>query len=536
MIRGVYGNGRAGEFIRDCIAGRNSVDIVVCGDSNSGFNGGYGKGWNAAMVAAGAPIYGTGIIPCASGSTGASIVAYDSVGFAVYNGRYVGQSGGSAFLADGSSLGVTEIDDQWNGGAGEFRPFAQAAKWMSYDDQGGNPDIVNGVGISVKTTCPTSITENWISRVGAVHYPTGSGYWVSRWVAEASPYTTIAAEQINTNRALGRIDIQTFELAIGADAARNANIRAARYTDGNTGGLLDGFTMAEPAGFVFESVYVRQRGFAVTQFQHYSSGTTTAIADGVEAAGGTINTYLREIRNRQLLAGGTGRVVVWLNSGVNGGPAVASNWTDGATKLRDEIKAAWAGEGFDPTDLAFLFSVTHPTASSDTMSATRTAAQSWVVGKDDTVFVDLAEMVGYTYLNANALYDAAGNTHLIEAGYTDVLGQVIDNITEDATMTRFTPIFNAEQTVPSTTPMTAYTGAAYAGPCVAELSARLSSNNAATDFYINTTTTTTNRVFVEASSQPFRIAVDDLSELHLQGISADTIISVIAYPIGTLVP
>ena len=83
MISGVYGVGRAGEFIRDCIAGRNSVDVVVCGDSNSGFNGGYGKGWDAAMVAAGAAIYGTGIIPCASGSTGVSIVAYDSVGFAV---------------------------------------------------------------------------------------------------------------------------------------------------------------------------------------------------------------------------------------------------------------------------------------------------------------------------------------------------------------------------------------------------------------------------------------------------------------------
>ncbi len=536
MIRGVYGVGTAGAFIRDCIAGRDSVDIIVVGDSNSGFNGGYGKGWNAGMIAAGAPLYGTGIVPCASGSTGASIAAYDSVGFAVYNGRYTGQSGGSAFLADGSSLGVTEIDDQWNGGGGEFRPFAQAAKWMSYDDQGGNPDVVNGVGIDVKTTCSVPPSENWIHRVGSVTYDSGDGYWVGRWVAAASPYTTVAARQIQTDVNLHRIDIVLNEIEIGADPARNYDIRAARYTDGNTGGLLDGFTMAEPAGFVFESVYVKRRGFAVTQIQHYSGGTTTQIADGVEDAGQTIATYLREIRNRQLLAGGTGRVVVWLNSGVNGGPAVASNWTDGADTLRDDIREAWASLGFEPRDLQFLFSVTHPTASSDTMSATRAAAKTWVDGKDDTVFVDLAEMVGYTYLNANALYDAGGNTHLKEAGYTEVVEQIVENITADRTATRLTPFFCTEVTVGSALPMTQYTTSGFAGPCVAEISARLDSNNAVTDFYLNTATSSTTRLFVEASFKPFRIAVDDLSDLYFQGISADTVITVIAYPINGIVP
>ena len=59
MIKGVHGVGSAGRFLRDAIAGRETVDIVVCGDSNSGFNGGYSRAWNARMVAAGAALYGT---------------------------------------------------------------------------------------------------------------------------------------------------------------------------------------------------------------------------------------------------------------------------------------------------------------------------------------------------------------------------------------------------------------------------------------------------------------------------------------------
>lgn len=100
----------------------------------------------------------------------------------------------------------------------------------------------------------------------------------------------------------------------------------------------------------------------------------------------------------------------------------------------------------------------------------------------------------------------------------------------------YTPVFNAEQTVGAAQPMTAYTGAVHAGPCIAEISARQASNNAAVDFYLNLTTTTTDRMFVEASFKPFRIAVDDLSQLHFQAISADTVISVLAYPIGSMLP
>jgi hypothetical protein len=100
----------------------------------------------------------------------------------------------------------------------------------------------------------------------------------------------------------------------------------------------------------------------------------------------------------------------------------------------------------------------------------------------------------------------------------------------------YAPIFNEEQTVGAASPMTQYTGGVHTGPCVALISGRLASNNASIDFYMNNASSTTTRMFVEASFQPFKVVVDDLSDLYFQGISADTVITVIAYPMNTVVP
>jgi hypothetical protein len=100
----------------------------------------------------------------------------------------------------------------------------------------------------------------------------------------------------------------------------------------------------------------------------------------------------------------------------------------------------------------------------------------------------------------------------------------------------YAPIFNEEQTVGSGSPMTQYTGGVHAGPCVALISARLASNNASIDFYMNDDSSTTTRVYVEATYQPFKVVVDDLSDLYFQAVSADTLMTVIAYTINTVVP
>jgi hypothetical protein len=100
----------------------------------------------------------------------------------------------------------------------------------------------------------------------------------------------------------------------------------------------------------------------------------------------------------------------------------------------------------------------------------------------------------------------------------------------------YAPIFNEEQTIDNGSPMTQYTGGVHVGPCVALISGRQASNNASIDFYMNDDSSTTTRVYVEATYQPFKVVVDDLSDLYFQAVSSDIVISIIAYPINTIVP
>ena len=93
----------------------------------------------------------------------------------------------------------------------------------------------------------------------------------------------------------------------------------------------------------------------------------------------------------------------------------------------------------------------------------------------------------------------------------------------------YTPTFHQAKASVGTT-LTAL-GATYAtGPCVAVLSA-------IADFYLNyDDATNTNRFFVESSGKPFKIAVDDLSKLHVASISSTINLFVHTYPIGTVIP
>ena len=69
-IPGVYGSRRASVFLRDAIAGTDSIDVMVIGDSNAGTypsataaNGsGYTVGVARALQSLGIPIYATPLL------------------------------------------------------------------------------------------------------------------------------------------------------------------------------------------------------------------------------------------------------------------------------------------------------------------------------------------------------------------------------------------------------------------------------------------------------------------------------------------
>ena len=58
------------------------------------------------------------------------------------------------------------------------------------------------------------------------------------------------------------------------------------------------------------------------------------------------------------------------------------------------------------------------------------------------------------------------------------------------------------------------------------------------DFYLNYgSSSTTTRFYVETSSMPFKIAVDDMNQLYAQSTSGSAVnLFIVSYPVNTLVP
>jgi hypothetical protein len=138
-----------------------------------------------------------------------------------------------------------------------------------------------------------------------------------------------------------------------------------------------------PVAVYVESLHCNKKGWAVQPMICLSGYTTEGIAKeavkfskpgtaGYENNSG-MKTVLQELRERQIEAGGSGNVVVWLNSGINDvGNVAGTNEVAAAAGFQTHIKTlitqyrnAWDSLGYPENDLAFMVSVTHPTNSDD---------------------------------------------------------------------------------------------------------------------------------------------------------------------------
>jgi hypothetical protein len=176
-------------------------------------------------------------------------------------------------------------------------------------------------------------------------------------------------------------------------------------------------------------------GSSCSIMEYRGGATLTEIASDISlAATGYCNMLLKETRERQIAAGGTGRVLICIQGGVNGGdwspssPAVAITAVE---SIKTSLKAEWAALGYPATDLYFLFMVSHPTDAGDAaLTVLRTYAQAYYASSTDTVFVNLNDIAPYTKILSNNWYDNGGNAHLDEAtrGYEAISSAVVSNI------------------------------------------------------------------------------------------------------------
>ena len=454
-IAGVYGSKRAGTFLSDAKNGTSYLDIVTIGDSNSGSPGnfGYTVGLTHTCANFGMGIYAT---PMQFTSDTASFTGNES-GNTRYNGLvgpYVEAAwrgntrtdtgtitnlesavaaSNSTAVALKNAIGAYQQPPQLPTTelgtfvSGVFRPagFPYGAAFIA---SGTYTSAAQGTRIRIAPRHPLIMGNGEAGqaiqyRIVYGTFNEGAGNFRMKITTNAAD--VLAQKTVNTNTGSYGYATETldFTTTLRASAPIEPNMLAASY-DGFGSNPITG-----PAAFFWHSV-IRKNvpGISVSNLTYNSGHTTPQVYQILNERTGLVKMYLKELRERQIAAGGAGRVLIFMNIGINSSESGAS-WTTNANNIRVMFSTLWAELGYTATDLAFLFSVTHPVPTTAQVSnisdigdwagarpATAAAANTWgaeaaQVNAGVTVY-DIAASYPATKIAALNLYDPfqANNT------------------------------------------------------------------------------------------------------------------------------
>ncbi len=142
----------------------------------------------------------------------------------------------------------------------------------------------------------------------------------------------------------------------------------------------------------------------MTSHGYLSGYDSPSINQAVTSIGSTLlQTHLQELRERQIAAGGSGRVLLVTHSGINGNET-ASDWTACHVAIWNTYKAAWAALGYPATDLAIVSFVGVPANAADNSNngsggnliTVRAAANLLPNTQPDMTVVDVKRFMPYS--------------------------------------------------------------------------------------------------------------------------------------------
>jgi hypothetical protein len=189
-----------------------------------------------------------------------------------------------------------------------------------------------------------------------------------------------------------------------------------------------------PFAAYLDSVHNNSKGFAINNIIYNGGAQTSLLANTIDAVStptgsdseSALKTILKETRERQIQAGGSGNVIVFVNSGINdAGAAVTSEtYLANLQKLVSAYQSTWESLQYPENDLAFIVTTTHPTQFPDSnQSGYRTIGKTLNSSKANVLFADLTALGsdGITFGGLTAGNSFSGNTNLYESGGTSHL-------------------------------------------------------------------------------------------------------------------
>lgn len=392
------------------------VDFAGISDSNQLLESyGWDHGFQYALVAAGYPMYATGIIAANEGSDGLP-------------GRGVGYGYGfnaSAGLLGARSGAPLALDAYLDKGAGGFGPLSYG--YVSTDTASG------GWGLSIESF-PFDLTAAWRYDLHYGTFDTGSGSIQARVRLGQSPYTNLVTASAQSTNA-GSFGMAVHSVTIPAETVP---------ADAPVNCRLDGSTVLQPAFILYQRAVRTDltAGFSYHTFDAQGGqGLGYMATDLIELSDTALSYYFSVIRDGQ---GAQKTIAMCVNSGLNDrnkdgetsvGPAAVDSATpagyvDNFTALRTRIEEIWALNGWPMAELFWILFPSHPTEAPDNAEivAYRAALKTYALTMPRTYFIDLSDLTSYGVMVANDYYlDDGGSpdvSHLSQAGY-EALGSLI---------------------------------------------------------------------------------------------------------------
>lgn len=440
----VFGSLRAAEFLRDAANHTDSVDIVTIGDSNAGSAGaaGYQAGWATACAFNGMPSYATPI--CLPAGNAGSNIRVGGMFLPLHEVAWSGVTGNMTTLrtrAAASDSQAVALETALGYNSANL-PLPYSFAWDGAFVSSGNTYTSPANGSRIRVLRPSPMTEgtgagNTSCQYRLVHgtFNEGSGQFKLLAMRGVNTIVAQSANFISTNT--GTTGYATTPLDFTSPTVSGAPVEFVCAYDGFNNTAAS-YQITGPFCALWHSVIEKRKGFSVSNLLYQGGATSAQIATKMSDMGELLTAYLKELRERQIQGTGSGRVIVWCNSGVNG-PSNGATWTANMESIRNTFVNKWVTSlGYPAADLAFVFSVTHPQAAGateTTLQGARTTANGWATSAGSNVcVVDLSKLFTSDQLSARRMYQSFNNAeekaHLSEtvsAAVTPAVGRYAAN-------------------------------------------------------------------------------------------------------------
>lgn len=432
----------------DLLEHRSHLDLVIIGDSNATYSQdgsrGYAGGFFDELSRRDVPLFATGLLPTATSGTG---TAYPLMGLTgegtsaaasvTVNDSPRPRDGWMRASVSGGSLRDFNLRSQ----VAPLRLEGRDMDWAFLPeaaDPGGH--VPEWIGLARTTSGSTAFGSQCSGalRLLIARFPGG------RPDEQRSPLRLRISEQSPSWRDVmppvevptgpaGRSGIMACEAHYPADPQRGTLFAWFQAGDASSG----------PIGILLRSLYRTDRvpGYAIHVLQNFAGGTSSEIAlslDDDSGCGlGTLQTYLSELRSRQRAAGGPGRVLVFVNMGINNGAAAAERpaeeaCAEDAVRVVSQLDRAWSSLGFPDSDLGFVVTASHDGAI-DGYRADRASdlLRRALVGNRRVSILDVDALAPRRFLSANRMFsgnEARPDAHLSREGYRAIVERLIERL------------------------------------------------------------------------------------------------------------